>query len=66
MKYNTNVTSITQDAVEIKYIEDERLEKIPNDQIYIFAGGILPTKFLESMGIKITKKFGDAILKHEK
>jgi thioredoxin reductase (NADPH) len=37
---------------------------IENDQVFIFAGGILPTKFLEEIGIKITKKFGDAILKH--
>ncbi len=37
---------------------------IENDLVYIFAGGILPTKFLEEIGIKITKKFGEAILKH--
>ncbi len=38
--------------------------KIKNDLTYIFAGGILPTSFLEGIGITITKKFGDAILKH--
>ena len=38
--------------------------KIKNDMTYIFAGGILPTSFLEGIGITITKKFGDAILKH--
>ena len=38
--------------------------KIKNDLTYIFAGGILPTMFLQEIGIKITKKFGDAILKH--
>ena len=39
---------------------------INNDLVYIFAGGVLPTKFLEEIGIRITKKFGDAILKHSR
>ncbi|MDX1685029.1 MAG: NAD(P)-binding domain-containing protein [Saprospiraceae bacterium] len=64
MKYNTNVTEIMDNAVLLKHNEDDSVESIPNDLIYIFAGGILPTKFLQSIGIEITKKFGDAILKH--
>jgi hypothetical protein len=39
--------------------------KIKNDLVYIFAGGELPTEFLTRVGIKITKKFGEAVLKHE-
>ncbi len=39
---------------------------LPNDLEYIFVGGELPVKFLENIGIRITKKFGEAILKHEK
>lgn len=65
MKYSTNVTEIMDDAVLLKHSETEDVESISNDLIYIFAGGILPTKFLESIGIRITKKFGDAILKHD-
>jgi len=38
--------------------------KLKIDLTYVFAGGILPTSFLEGIGIKITKKFGDALLKH--
>ncbi len=38
---------------------------LQNDLVYIFAGGELPTQFLEKAGIKITKKFGETILKHE-
>jgi len=31
--------------------------------IYIFAGGELPTQFLKKIGIKVTTKFGDVVLK---
>lgn len=57
-------------AIEEKFIlvatEDRVPMKIENDLIYIFAGGELPTEFLKKTGITITKKFGEAILKHEK
>ena len=43
----------------------EELKEIENDLVYIFAGGILPTEFLEKIGIKITKKFGEAVLSHK-
>jgi thioredoxin reductase (NADPH) len=39
--------------------------KIKNDLVYIFAGGELPTQFLQKVGLQITKKFGEAILKHK-
>jgi len=35
-----------------------------NDLVYIFAGGELPTQFLKKMGIEITTKYGEAILRH--
>lgn len=59
----SNVVKINDDDVQIK-LENEEIISLPNDLVYIFAGGELPTKFLEQIGIKITKKFGDAILKH--
>lgn len=65
MAYNSNVTEITPDKIKLKY-NDDRVEELSNDKIFIFAGGILPTKFLEGMGIQITKRFGDAILSHQK
>ena len=37
---------------------------LPNDLVYIFAGGELPTEFLKKAGIRITRKFGEALLKH--
>ena len=42
----------------------ERYGSIANDLVYIFAGGELPTQFLEKAGIKITKKFGETVMKH--
>jgi thioredoxin reductase (NADPH) len=39
-------------------------QRILNDRVYIFAGGELPTQFLNKIGIQITRKFGEAILKH--
>jgi hypothetical protein len=38
---------------------------ITNDLVYIFAGGELPTQFLAKMGIKVTTKFGEAVLKQD-
>jgi thioredoxin reductase (NADPH) len=43
----------------------EDLFEIENDLVYIFAGGELPVKFLEKAGVRITKKFGEAILSHK-
>lgn len=62
--YNSNLIEIKEEEIIID-IEGE-VKTFQNDLVYIFAGGELPTKFLESAGIRITKKFGDAILKHEK
>lgn len=61
--FNSNVTSIEKEMVHLKTNNDEEIH-LENDLVYIFAGGELPTQFLEKTGIKITKKFGDAILKH--
>lgn len=60
---NSTVVQINDDDVLIKTGKDGEVS-LKNDLVYIFAGGELPTKFLEQIGIKITKKFGDAILKH--
>jgi thioredoxin reductase (NADPH) len=63
VRFKTNLEEIGPgDAT----LSDEHQEKtkIKNDLVFIFAGGELPTQFLEKVGIKITKKFGEAILKH--
>lgn len=65
LMFNSNPISIEKDHILLKLMEGEEL-KIENDLIYIFAGGELPTEFLKNAGIEITRKFGEAILKHEK
>jgi thioredoxin reductase (NADPH) len=63
--FKSNVKEIKEDSVILSVEGKENLLTLKNDLVYIFAGGELPTKFLEKIGIRITKKFGDAVLKHE-
>jgi thioredoxin reductase len=60
----TNLVEIGKEEVVLSSEADGQQIKVKNDLVYIFAGGELPTQFLEKTGIKITKKFGEAILKH--
>jgi thioredoxin reductase len=64
VKLNSNVISIDNDEVTISVGAEKQNINLKNDLVYIFAGGELPTQFLEKVGIQITKKFGEAILKH--
>jgi thioredoxin reductase len=64
--FNTNLTSIDKDYVFYTGKESDQSIRLDNDLVYILAGGELPTAFLEKSGIQITRKFGEAILKHEK
>ena len=59
----SNLMSIENEYVRIQHSNNDLLE-LKNDLVFIFAGGELPTQFLEKMGIKISRKFGEAILKH--
>lgn len=62
--YNSSVKEISDDIVWIEQSGALELIKLPNDLVYIFIGGELPIQFLEKIGVRITKKFGEAILKH--
>ncbi|MCX6231627.1 MAG: NAD(P)-binding domain-containing protein [Bacteroidetes bacterium] len=64
VKFNTNPVKIENESVTFINTKDNSEETIANDLVYIFAGGELPTEFLQKIGIQITKKFGEAILKH--
>lgn len=64
VRFNTNLKSIEEDKVKIADLLSGEVTDLENDLVYIFAGGELPTQFLEKAGIKISKKFGEAILKH--
>lgn len=63
--YNSNLLSIEDHQVIMKTEKFSEGEIIANDMVYIFAGGELPTKFLENAGIKITKRFGYIVKKHK-
>lgn len=64
IKLNTNLIFIEEHKVNIEEKTTGKVLALENDLVYIFAGGELPTQFLEKAGIRITKKFGDALLKH--
>ncbi len=65
VRFNSNIEKIETDQVTLALPDQEKLT-IKNDLVYIFAGGELPTQFLQKAGIMITTRFGHAILKHDK
>ncbi|MFA9420496.1 MAG: NAD(P)-binding domain-containing protein [Gammaproteobacteria bacterium] len=54
----SNVKSITAHSVDIEH--NGTIKTIKNDAIIVCAGGILPTPFLENIGISIETKHGTA------
>lgn len=62
--YNSNVVSINDDTVLLKIDNEDEVKQLENDLVYIFAGGELPTNFLEKAGVKITKRFGYTMKSH--
>jgi len=64
VRFNTSLKMIEKETVSIENSLTGEIQQIKNDLVYIFAGGELPTQFLQKAGIGITKKFGEAILKH--
>ncbi len=55
---NSTVDQI--DAAQVTLKTPEGLRPIQNDAVIVCAGGILPTKFLQDIGIAIETKFGTA------
>ena len=64
VRFNTSLKSIEEDHVKIMDLLCNEVTELENELVYIFAGGELPTQFLEKAGIQITRKFGEALLKH--
>ncbi len=60
--FNSNVVSIHDENVLLKI--DDETKQIENDLVYIFAGGELPTSFLQKAGIKVKKRFGYTMKRH--
>ncbi|MEZ4910821.1 MAG: NAD(P)-binding domain-containing protein [Saprospiraceae bacterium] len=65
MLFESNVDKISEKSVDF-LLADGTKKTINNDLVYIFAGGELPTSFLEKAGIKISKRFNFTILSHDK
>jgi thioredoxin reductase (NADPH) len=54
----SNVKQIATGVVEIE--QDGRIQRVPNDDVIVCAGGILPTAFLKDVGIAVETKYGTA------
>ncbi len=54
----SNVKEIGPDTVRLEW--DGKPVEIQNDAVIVCAGGILPTKFLKSVGIEVETKYGTA------
>ena len=53
---NSNVKEIGEKSIKIA--TKEEVIEMPNDYVYIFAGGELPNEFLSKIGVRIDKRFG--------
>ncbi len=63
--FDSNLVSLNDQSVTIKVNGGDEPRVLENDLVYIFAGGELPTKFLQNAGIEITKRFGHIMKKHK-
>ncbi len=61
--FDSNLAHIHAEKVDIVKGDGSNLV-LENDRVFIFAGGELPTKFLENSGIQITRRFKYALRKH--
>lgn len=62
--FNSNLKSINDKSIMIKVDNEENTRTIENDLVYIFAGGEMPTSFLQKAGVEITKRFGHIVRKY--
>lgn len=62
VELNSNVITIRETSVLMS--TGENTKELENDLVFIFAGGELPTQFLQRAGVVITKKFGHVVKKH--
>jgi thioredoxin reductase len=62
---NSEITQISEHFVTFKIADEVDTKRVSNDLVYIFAGGELPTNFLKSAGVEITKRFGYIMKSHK-
>ncbi|MEZ4887058.1 MAG: NAD(P)-binding domain-containing protein [Chitinophagales bacterium] len=63
--YNSNLISISEQSVLMGIGANGESRQLANDLVYIFAGGELPTGFLQKAGVEITKRFGYIVKKYK-
>lgn len=63
--FSSNLVSINDNHVLMNVEGEGNAKEISNDLVYIFAGGELPTGFLQKAGVEITKRFGHVLKKHK-
>lgn len=64
IKYNSNLVSINPENVRLSTKGEAEVEVLKNDMVFIFAGGELPTQFLQKAGVEITRRFGYTMKKY--
>jgi thioredoxin reductase/NAD-dependent dihydropyrimidine dehydrogenase PreA subunit len=62
IKYKSNLVAVEKEHVTLN-VDDKKIN-VKNDLVYIFAGGELPTQFLEKAGVRITRRFGYTLKKY--
>lgn len=55
--FNSEVVKNEPEKIHIQK-EDDEIEILPNNQLFIFIGGTLPMALLKDLGVKIDTKFG--------
>lgn len=55
--FNSEIVNIDEGSVRVKTPDGER--DLPNDHVFVFIGGELPTPFLKRIGVEYTRKFGE-------
>ena len=63
--FKSNLTQIEPDRVWMRMDGETDPKPLENDLVFIFAGGELPTQFLEKAGVRITKRFGYTVKKYK-
>ena len=65
VKLKTNLVKIEAEKAMLTYEAEQEPVEVENDMVYIFAGGELPTQFLQKAGVQISKRFGYTVKKHK-
>ena len=56
--FKSNIKAIRDDEIDIDI--DGQQKTLRNDYVFVFAGGELPTEFMQKIGISVERKFGEA------